>query len=59
MILKSQLENQRKQDEIKRQETARLLENQKSKIIPDITPEIIATSSLLPLSIIAYLVVKK
>ena len=63
-ILKRELEKQRIQNEIDRKETARLLEleNQKiiiPKIIPTITPEIlpsiVATSSLLPLGIIALL----
>jgi hypothetical protein len=47
-LLQIQLENQRKQDEIKREESARL----KLAIIPEITPALVATSSLLPLGII-------
>tara|TARA_R110000803_G_scaffold130106_1_gene197434 strand:- start:184 stop:909 length:726 start_codon:yes stop_codon:yes gene_type:complete len=59
-----ELENQRIQNEIKRVETARLLkiENQKiiipivtPEIIPEILPVVVATSSLLPLGIIALL----
>ena len=47
--LAKELEEKVKQDEIKRVETAKL----KLVIIPEITPEIVATSSLLPLGIIA------
>ena len=58
IILQSQLENQRKQDELKRQETARLLELENQKIIiPEILPSIVATSSLIPLGIIGILLI--
>ena len=61
MILKAELENQRKQNEIKRKETARLLEleNQKSiiEIQPEIIPAVVATSSLIPLGILAFLLI--
>jgi|TARA_R110002096_G_scaffold403257_1_gene600796 hypothetical protein len=50
-LLQIQLENQRKQDELKRQETSRLLENEKI-IIPAVLPSIVTTSILLPLVII-------
>ena len=54
-LLQIQLENQRKQDELKRQETSRLLENEKiiiPEIIPAVLPSIVTTSILLPLVII-------
>ena len=57
-LLQIQLENQRKQDELKRQETARLLELENQKIIiPEILPSIVATSSLIPLGIIGILLI--
>ena len=46
-----ELEEKVRQDEIKREESAKL----KLAIIPEITPELVATSSLLPLGIIALL----
>ena len=46
-LLQIQLENQRVQNELKRQETSRLLENEKI-----IIPAVVTTSILLPLGII-------
>ena len=58
IILKSQLENQRKQDEIKRKETDRLLENQKIiKVESETIPAVVATLSLIPLGIISILLI--
>jgi hypothetical protein len=57
-LLRKQLENERKQNEIKRKEITKV-QSIKPVIIPEITPEItptvVATSSLLPLGIIALL----
>jgi|TARA_R110002167_G_scaffold1979_1_gene9811 hypothetical protein len=57
-LLQIQLENQRIQNEIDRKETSRLLELKKQKIIiPEIIPAVVATSSLIPLGIIAILLI--
>ena len=56
MILSKELQNKKTQDQIKRVETTRLLEIENEKIIiPEIIPTAIATSSLVPLGIIALL----
>ena len=49
-LLQIQLENQRVQNEIKRKQIV-------PKIIPAVSPEIVATSSLIPLGIIAILLI--
>ena len=50
-ILKKQLENEKKQNEIKRKEITKV----QPETIPEIIPTAVATSSLLPLGIIALL----
>tara|TARA_R110002110_G_scaffold399281_1_gene615081 strand:- start:256 stop:699 length:444 start_codon:yes stop_codon:yes gene_type:complete len=55
MILKAKLENERKQNEIKRKEITKVQPVIIPEIIPEIIPAVVATSSLLPLGIIALL----
>ena len=59
MILKVELENQRKQNEIKRIENQGLQELEKVKLtpkpIPELKPEIVVPSILIPLAAIGLL----
>jgi len=60
-LLQDKLEKQKIENEIKRQENLRLMELEKQKPIieiqPEIIPAVVATSSLIPLAIIAFLLI--